>query len=91
MWGCPEKFALQFQKDLETVDPRGAAAGSIRKGQKGRGRKARDMAGALASSDQTKTSLGLRTAVLAFATNWLMRHCRGKLDDAKAGEVTTML
>ncbi len=91
MWGCPDKFALQFQKDLETVDPQGAAAGSIRKGQRGGGKKGTDIAGALAIRDQTTMSLGLRTAVLAFATNWLMRHCRGRLDDGTPGEVTAIL
>ncbi len=73
------------------MDPQGAAAGSIRKGQRGGGKKGSGNAGALAIGDQKHMSLGLRTAVLAFASNWLMRHCRGGIDDGTAGEVVAML
>ncbi len=97
MWGCAEKFALRFQKDLEAIEVKtvrspAAAAGSVSKGQQGGGKKGRvPDKEARAIRSQKSISLGLRTAVLAFATNWLLRHCRGILDSAAAGEFTTML
>jgi hypothetical protein len=93
VYGCAEKFALLFQKDLDVTDLKtenspGSGAGAKKSGQQGGGKKGRDTA--KEAIVIKNISVGLRTAVLAFATDWLLRHCTVRLDGA-AGEVTTML